>query len=122
MDYCIINNVGSTSCHSNKGNLYASWVGNLNTGQQLPSPQGQGIVAVYDTSANGWKTASSSIYNSWKTYNSNGFSKCLNSLTTSEIQSRSPQCFYNYNNYEQNLMSGKKFKSSGGNVATTCNL
>lgn len=116
-DSCTISNSQATSCYSSAGNVYASWVGSLSSGTQLPSPSGQGIIAVYDTSTGGWKTASQTQYNQWLNYYQNGLSNCLSQQSATGTGGST--CFSTYNQYEQGLMSGAQFTSSGGYSATT---
>ncbi len=117
-DSCVVSsNEGSSSCHSSKGNLYASWVGSLVSGQELPNAIGQGVIAVYDTKDNGWKTASKTAYTRWNNYQTGGLFNCIG--LTGSASTAGSSCFDTYDNYQQALMSGKSFKSYGGSTAST---
>lgn len=113
-DSLIISNNGATSGISQNGNIQASWFGNFVSGESAPSPSGQGIIAIYDTSTGGWKTGNQNSYTNWKNYDVSGLSACLGTSGSS-----GGTCFDNYNNYANTLMSGYQFKTVGGDVATT---
>jgi len=116
-DSCSISNSASTSCFASDGKVQASWAGSLVSGQVVPQPTDQNIIAVYDTKTGGWKTASLNSYTNWKNYDSTGLSSCLNGQAATGTAGTS--CFQTYTNYENSLMSGMQFTSSGGNVAIT---
>lgn len=109
-DSCTITNVGTTACYSNNGKVQASWTGSLVSGQSPPQPTDQNIIAAYDTSTGGWKTASGTAYDNYKGYS------LLNCLSTQNDKSN---CFNNYNTLSSNIMRGYPFISSGGDTATT---
>lgn len=112
-DNLVISNDQATSGISKNGNVYASWFGSFVSGESAPNPQGQGIIAIYDTSTNGWKTGSQVSYDSWRIYDLSGFASCR---STSSDKSA---CFKTYNNYATSLMNGYPFSTVGGSVAKT---
>src|SRR3990167_1767049 len=108
---CIVSNIGATSCTSPDENVAISWAGNLVSGQSIPAPSDQNIIAVYHTSKGGWITADKNAYNNWNIAKSN-INSCLD-------QYKSTSCFTSLNSLESNVLAGKSFSSSGGSVATT---
>jgi hypothetical protein len=105
-DSCVISNNAQTSCTSNSGKFYVSWAGNLVSGQALPQPTDQDIIAVYNTKKGGWITSKGQYLNSWNTAK-NSLISCINSI-------KSTSCFDNINNLENTLISGSPFTTSGG--------
>lgn len=110
-DSCTISNFEDTSCISNNGNVYASWVGSLVSGQSPPQPSSQNIIALYIPNSGGWILADSQKYNDWLILKTNLLS-CIDSQ-------RSTSCFTDMNAKETSLLAGKPFTSVGGSVGTT---
>lgn len=93
--------------------VYATWQGNLVSGDSCPNSGDYHISAAY---VNGqWRTINNDNYNTWKTYNDAGMINCLDRYNG---RTETPtSCMNNYNTLESNALSGKTLISPGGSQA-----
>src|SRR3990167_9590698 len=102
-----INNVGDIS--DRIGTIgFARWQGGLSTGQQLPSPQGQDICALYQGNINQWKTIDCSDFETWKIKSS--FIAGRTYSSDADIKNYIQEA----NNARSLVTQGKQFTASGG--------
>jgi hypothetical protein len=108
---CVVSNNAQTSCVTSDGKVQASWGGSLVSGQSIPQPTDQKLIALYKTSSNGWVTGSELDYNNWKSK--------FDSINSCLEQYKSTSCFTEANNAEATLLGGKPFTTTGGITATS---
>jgi len=93
--------------------VYATWQGNLVSGDNCPNSGDYHISAAY---VNGnWRTINNDNYNTWKTYNDAGMLNCIDRYNGGTETAES--CTNNYNTLESNALAGKTLISPGGSQA-----
>ncbi|MEM5866317.1 MAG: hypothetical protein QXG39_00155 [Candidatus Aenigmatarchaeota archaeon] len=105
-----INSKEAKSVWIKEGDIYASWIGNLVTGDECPNPGDYHIGGVYTTS---WKIVNyDKVLQAQLYISSRSFESCVNNYGVDS-------CLKQYDNILSSALAPVTFKSSGGAVANT---
>ncbi len=110
-----INNIATTAQALPEGIGQVSWIGSLVTGQALPQPSDQDIIALWNNQKT-WITASRSSFDTWRA-KANNYQNCVVGNEPTFLS-----CIADINSWESQVLQGKQFTIAGGGTATTAGI
>ena len=106
-----ISNANTNSVYLGSGNeVYASWAGNLVSGENCPAPADQNVAAMYKNGA--WSLTSRDAYNKYAAYDISGLQLCLGRGGTTPSA-----CADEYNSFSNSAQLSEVFIAAGGERA-----
>ena len=108
-----ISNENDKSVTLADGKFYASWVGNLVSGESCPSSSEQNVASVFYNDK--WKLIDKNNFIQYQNHDASGFENCLDRYAQG---SETPQtCVSAYNSMSSLALSPKEFQAVGGTTA-----